>query len=78
MFKKNDEVLLFSTNAYNRHMSETIGKEYIGINTPFYCHDGQGHLLMHKRSAQCRDEHHRWDTGSGKLEFGVSIRDNVL
>lgn len=55
-----------------------IGFDYVGVTTPFYCHDGKGNLLMHKRSNQCRDEHCRWDTGSGKLEFNLSTEENVL
>lgn len=55
-----------------------IGVDYIGITTPFYCHDGNGHLLMHKRTTQCRDERGRWEAGSGKLEFGLSLEENVL
>ena len=54
------------------------GFEYIGITTPFYCHDGNGNILMHKRTAQCRDEHFRWDPGSGKLEHNLSLEENVL
>ncbi|MEK7646480.1 MAG: NUDIX domain-containing protein [Patescibacteria group bacterium] len=54
------------------------GFEYIGIATPFYCHDGKGNLLMHKRTTACRDEHERWDTGSGQLEHGLSLEENVL
>jgi ADP-ribose pyrophosphatase YjhB (NUDIX family) len=55
-----------------------IGFDFVGITTPFYCHDGKGNILMHKRTAQCRDEHGRWDTGSGKLEFNLSLEENVL
>ena len=55
-----------------------IGIDYVGITTPFYCHDGNGNLLMHKRSKECRDEQHRWDTGSGKLELNLSLENNVL
>lgn len=55
-----------------------IGFDYVGISTPFYCHDGKGNLLMHKRTKECRDEHERWDTGAGKLEFDLSIEKNVL
>lgn len=55
-----------------------IGFDYVGVTTPFYCHDGKGNLLMHKRSVQCRDEHGRWDTGSGKLELDLSMEENVL
>ena len=55
-----------------------IGYDFVGITTPFYCYDGEGNFLMHKRSDQCRDEHHRWDSGSGKLEFELSLEENVL
>lgn len=55
-----------------------IGFDYIGISTPFYCHDGNGNMLMHKRTKECRDEHERWDSGAGKLEFDLSLEENVL
>lgn len=55
-----------------------IGFDYIGVSTPFYCHDGKGNLLMHKRTKECRDEHGRWDTGAGKLEFNLSLKENAL
>lgn len=54
------------------------GIDFIGITTPFYCHDGNGRVLFHKRSNNCRDEHGRWDTGSGELEFGLTPEENVL
>lgn len=55
-----------------------IGFDYIGITTPFYCLDGKGNILMHKRTANCRDGHGRWDTGSGKQEYELSLEENVL
>jgi 8-oxo-dGTP diphosphatase len=55
-----------------------IGFDFIGVTTPFYCIDGKGNLLMHKRTKECRDEHDRWDAGSGKLEFNLSLEKNVL
>jgi 8-oxo-dGTP diphosphatase len=55
-----------------------IGLDFVGITTPFYCHDGMGNFVLHKRSIQCRDEWGKWDPGSGKLDFGVSLEDNVL
>ncbi len=55
-----------------------IGFDYVGITTPFYCHDGNGKILLHKRTTECRDEHNRWDAGSGKLEFNLSLEENVL
>lgn len=54
------------------------GFGYVGVSTPFYCHDGKGNFLFHKRSNKCRDEHGRWDTGSGQLEFGLTPEENVL
>lgn len=54
------------------------GVDYIGISTPFYCHDGKGRFVLHKRSNACRDEHGRWDAGSGQLEFGEDPTEGVL
>jgi hypothetical protein len=54
------------------------GIDYIGISTPFYCNDGKGRFVLHKRSVKCRDEHSAWDPGSGQLEFGLSPEENVL
>lgn len=55
-----------------------IGFDYIGISTPFYCNDGRGNFLLHKRSKNCRDENGNWDPGSGELDFGDSLEENVL
>ena len=52
-----------------------IGYDYVGISTPFYCHDGDGNILMHKRSVQCRDEQGKWDIGGGGIEFGDKVED---
>jgi len=54
------------------------GIDFIGITTPFFCHDGQGNFILHKRSNQCRDERGFWDVGSGKLEFGQTLEESVL
>lgn len=54
------------------------GLDYIGISTPFYCNDSKGNFLLHKRSKNCRDEQGRWDPGSGQLEHGTSLEENVL
>jgi 8-oxo-dGTP diphosphatase len=51
------------------------GTDYTGITVTFLCHDGAGNYLLHKRSAKCRDEHGRWDGGSGGLKFGETIED---
>jgi len=54
------------------------GVDYIGITTPFYCNDGDGLFLFHKRSKNCRDEQGKWDAGSGQLERGLTPEANVL
>lgn len=54
------------------------GVDFIGVTTPFYCTDGNGKFLFHKRSNKCRDEHGKWDSGAGRLEFGLSLEENVL
>lgn len=53
------------------------GVDFIGVTCVFYCHDGKGNLLMNKRSRNCRDEHGRWDPGSGSMEFGETLHQTV-
>jgi len=54
------------------------GFDFIGVTTPFYCHDGKGNFLLHRRSKNCRDEHGAWDMGGGQVEFGEILEDSVL
>lgn len=54
------------------------GIDTIGISTSFYCHNNKGMWLLHKRSDACRDEKGAWDSGGGKLEFGLTLEQNVL
>ena len=53
------------------------GKDFIGVNCVFFCHDGNGKVLLHKRSQGCRDEHGTWDCGAGAMEFGESFEEVV-
>lgn len=53
------------------------GFEYIGVTVVFFCHDGKGKLLLHKRSKKNRDEHGRWDPGGGSMEFGETFEEAV-
>ena len=46
------------------------GIDYIGISAGFYCHDGHGNFVFHKRSQNCRDQQGTWDSGGGQIEFG--------
>ncbi len=53
------------------------GVDYIGVNCVFWCHDGEGKVLLHKRSGKCRDEQGAWDCGAGAMEFGETFEDTV-
>ena len=59
-------------------MEQKIGVDFVGVATTFYCHDGKGKFLLHKRSSQTRDDQGTWDVGGGKLEVGLTLRANVL
>ena len=48
------------------------GVDYTGITVVYFCFDSNGNLLLAKRSVNCRDEHGKWDCGSGAIEFGDS------
>jgi 8-oxo-dGTP pyrophosphatase MutT (NUDIX family) len=49
------------------------GTDYTGVSIVYFCHDGQGNVLMQKRGQRCRDEQGRWDIGGGGLEFGDTV-----
>ncbi|OGG12749.1 hypothetical protein A3D77_06860 [Candidatus Gottesmanbacteria bacterium RIFCSPHIGHO2_02_FULL_39_11] len=49
------------------------GVDYICVTTPFYCNDGKGNFVIHKRSNNTRDEKGRWDFGGGRVEFGEEL-----
>jgi 8-oxo-dGTP diphosphatase len=51
------------------------GIDFVGIGVAFFCHDGKGNFLLHKRSGKCRDEHGRWDVGGGGLRVGERLED---
>lgn len=61
-------------------MTEALkpGIDYVGITTPFYCNDGNGNFLLHKRGESARDEKGRWDFGSGQLDYGEEVEMGVL
>lgn len=53
------------------------GVDFIGVTVNFIVHDGNGNVLLQKRSQNCRDEQGRWDIGGGALEFGEKLEDAV-
>jgi len=58
--------------------SSKPGINYIGISTPFYCNDGKGNFVLHKRGKKARDEKGRWDFGGGQLQIGEEVKRGVL
>lgn len=54
------------------------GVDCTGVAVGFYCHDGSGSFIFHKRSENCRDERGTWTNGGGKLEFGESPETALL
>jgi len=63
--------------ATSEQSSIVAGVDYTGVCVSFYCHDGKGNFLLHKRSQNCRDERGAWDCGGGKLEFGEDFEEGV-
>ena len=53
------------------------GIDFTGVTVVYFCHDGGGKILMAKRSSNTRDEHGKWDTGGGGLEFGETVEDTL-
>lgn len=53
------------------------GISFTGITTAFLCYDGDGKILLTKRSKNTRDEHGRWDAGGGGLKHGESLENNL-
>lgn len=49
------------------------GIDYIGTTVSFYCHDGEGNYVIHRRGANCRDEHGAWDFCGGGVEHGETL-----
>ncbi len=54
------------------------GEDFVGITVSYMCHDGEGNYLFQKRGPNCRDEHGRWDTGGGALEFGDTVESTLV
>lgn len=53
------------------------GIDYIGVAVVFFCHDGKGKFVLHKRSDKCRDEQGKWDCGGGGMEKGLTVEENL-
>jgi 8-oxo-dGTP diphosphatase len=54
------------------------GIDYIGVITPFFCHDGKGNWLFYKRGVASKDEQGKWDCSGGTLKFGEQPLDGAL
>jgi 8-oxo-dGTP pyrophosphatase MutT (NUDIX family) len=47
------------------------------VSCVFVCHDGNGRVLLARRSAGARDEPGAWDCGAGAIEFGETFEEAV-
>ena len=65
-------------NVHDKRSAHKPGVDFIGVTVSFFCNDGNGNWLLHKRSRSCRDERGNWDFGGGKLEFGEDFEAGVL
>lgn len=53
------------------------GVDYPRVSCAFFCHDGNGRFVLHRRGPECRDEQGVWDSGAGALEHGESFEQAV-
>lgn len=53
------------------------GIDFVGVSVVYFCHDGNGKFVMHKRGKQSRDEHGRWDIGAGGVEVGDTVEETL-
>lgn len=60
------------------HIDKRRGIDYIGVTINFLVHDGNGNILLQKRSKNCRDEQGRWDIGGGAVEFGETFDEAII
>lgn len=51
------------------------GVDYTGIGVVFFCHDGNGRVIVNKRSKNARDEQGCWDVGGGGVKHGELLED---
>lgn len=47
------------------------------VSCVFVCHDGEGRVLLARRSTGARDEPGAWDCGAGAIEFGETFEEAV-
>ena len=51
------------------------GVDCTGVAVVFFCHDGNGKVVVNKRSVQARDEKGCWDIGGGGVKKGELLED---
>ena len=53
------------------------GIDFVGVSVVYFCHDGKGNFLMHKRGKNARDEQGKWDIGAGGLELHDTVENTL-
>ena len=54
------------------------GLNYPGVAVSFFCHDGNGNFVFHKRGKGARAHHGTWDNGGGGMEHGETIEEALF
>lgn len=75
--RRNQDVDMSKFVAASSKTDLKRGVDYIGVSVCFVVHDGNGNILLQKRSKNCRDEQGMWDIGGGALEFGENLEEAV-
>ena len=53
------------------------GIDHTGVTVVFFCHDGNGNVLLSKRGQNSRDERGTWDAGGGALELHDTVENTL-
>ncbi len=53
------------------------GIDFTGVTVVYFCHDGKGRFVMHKRGKGARDESGKWDIGGGGLELHDTVEQTL-
>lgn len=53
------------------------GIDCVGVTVVYLCHDGNGKILLAKRSNNARDEHGAWDIGGGGLDLHDTVENTL-
>lgn len=77
MDHQNETRIMHKVHVASNDIDLRRGIDYIGVTVCFVVHDGNGRILLQKRSQTTRDEQGRWDIGGGAVEFSEPLHEAV-